>query len=329
MNNKSVLLIVHSYDYEDSLYHCKSFNEVQTYFIKKQLENRGYDCFVYPGMSWLGTKKLVKSIPANFHRIFPKQLLNSYRHVLFTGAIPLKICNIEILKWFKENTSGLVMQMNEYRRDRGADYTFFALPDRGNDRQIFVGPMFDEESLYPDQQYNTLYLHIDHHFPGKGDCSKTISKLIENLPKNKLFQKNWDSFKIVYHSRYIRDIESLDFYNKPKNIPFKDLSAIYRKTHIGFLSHYETLGLYPLELTACGSLVVVCDKSHLKDEIRDLLDVVVYTDNDADNFWNMVLPKISEKQAITRKELVLKFSYNKSINTIVEKLDNNNLESDY
>ena len=311
---KNMLIIVHSDHYEDSLTSCKNYDEVAAFFIAKFLRTHGYTVQVVPGQRWLGTKKIAKSTMRSFDNHFDKQLVNQYHNVMFVGAVPLKICSPQIVDWFKKHVKGLMIEFGEYRRGAKRDLQFFCLPGDETTTDYCVGPMYDGSSLYPDKQYSKLVLHIDHHLPGRGDCHLQIIEKIKELSQNQMFKDCWNGYELYYHGIKLNNIEDLDFYNKPPNIPFANLSAIYRKTHVGFLSHRETMGLYPVELAACGSVVAVFSPEFMPPSMYDIITV----EFDSDDFWDKVLTNISPQYSAQIQQRMLPYSYEQGVAKMVK-----------
>lgn len=310
-----ILLVSHSDNYHDDLSQCKNFNEVLTYFVKKNLEKHGAHCRVVNGGTWLGLKRQIKSFERNYHEMFDKSLLDEYPNVIFVGAVPLKITHDNIIKDLQKNITGMFAEFNEYSIEPHGDIVFYALPDdKRFENRIWVGPMYDSENLYPDKKYDTLVIHIDHHFPGRYDCFERIRSLINELKHNDYFKKNWKNFEVYYHSQQVEDIDQVDFYDIPPNIPFSDLSAIYRKTHVAFLSHRETLGMYPIEMTASGAYLVVLNRDFLPASIFDLVQPA----EDDKDFWDKILPDITEVQSRKISTKVAACSYENGMKKVIE-----------
>lgn len=310
-----LLIIVHSDYFEDDLNKCKTFNTVLACNLKKEFEANGVECLAVPGESWLGVKKRLKSTWAAFERDFDQQLLNQYENVLFVGAIPLKLAHASIIEYFKKNVKGLFAVCNEYKIKVHGDYLFYAMPEEGSENQIHIGPMFNSEYLFPEKQYKKLILHIDHYYPGRADWSDGIKLAVQQLENNPYFKNHWEGYELYYHSQKLDSIEQFNFYEKPPNIPFSELAEIYRKSHIGFVSHRETLGMYPIEMAATGTMLATTPKM-LAPSMFDYINYVNYTDN----FWNEILPQINEEQAKKNAAKVEKLSYKNGVKRILEVL---------
>jgi len=312
-----ILLIVNSKYYIDDLSECKDFEQVQTYFIKKNLEDLGAICKVHAGRSWMGEKKVKKSSFEDYKKNFDENLFSEYENILFTGAIPAKLLNDKIKNDFKERVRGKLVEMSEYSREPIRDMVFFSLPDETTKDKICVGPLYDDTELYFDKQFDKLILHIDHHLQGRKDCHEKIINCIKKLESNDYFQKNWNGYEIFYHGKKINDIDDLDFYNRPPNIPFKLLSKIYRSSHVAFLSHRETLGLYPIEMAATGSFVAVLDTKLVKSSMLSLFDPWI----DSDDFWSNLLPKINKENCLANISKVERCSYTNATKIIFDNLN--------
>lgn len=311
-----ILLIVNSESYIDKLSECKDFEQVQTYFIKRNLENLGAECQVHAGRAWMGKKKVKKSSYDDYKKYFNQNLFNEFENILFTGAIPAKLLNDRIKEDFKLKVKGKLAEMSEYSREPLRDMVFFSLPDNNSKNKICVGPMYDETELYFDKQFDKLILHIDHHLEGRKDCHEKIINCIKQLESSEYFKNNWKTYEIYYHGKKIDNIDSLNFYNRPPNIPFKDLSAIYRRSHVGFLSHRETLGLYPIEMAATGAFIAVLDTKLVKSSMLSMFDPY----QGSENFWNNLLPKINKQNCLANIEKIQKCSYKNACKLIFDKL---------
>ena len=308
-NSKKILLICNAQNYEDSLSGCHEYNQVVTYFIKKELEKNGYECKAIGCQSWMGLKKRIKSYYADYEKHFDFNLFNEYDNFFFTGAIPLKSTHAGIIRHLKQHVKGFFAETNEYKRGAKGDVEFFFLPGEDSDNSICVGPLYDNDELFSEKQYDKLVIHIDHHFEGRNNCSDKIIEKIKELENNEYFKTHWNGLEIYYHSKKINNIDEIDFYNRPPDIPFKELAEIYRKTHIGFLSHRETLGLYPIEVSASGGHVVVLESTFLKPSMQHFLKTIP----DQENFWNNLLPMITEEHAKRNTEKVSHCSYKEAV----------------
>lgn len=286
-----LLLLVHSDYYTDDLNQCKSFNTVIAWNLKNEFTKRGIDCHVVPSECWMGIKKQLKSTWDNFDKNFDKSLLNEYDNVLFVGAISLKHTHHTILDFFRKNVKGMFGAVNEGKREAPRDALFFMMPEEESHNQIHIGPLFNEEYLYPEKQYENLILHIDHHYPGRGDWSEDIKKLIIDLEKNEFFNTHWNNYEVYYHTEKLNSIDDFDYYNPPSSIPFTELSKIYRQVHIGFVSHRETLGMYPIEMAATGAMLATIPKI-VKPAMLNYFNHVNYHED----FWNTILPLINPEQ---------------------------------
>lgn len=299
-----LLLIVHSDHYENDLNKCTNFNTVLAYHIKKEFESNNVECLVVPGESWLGIKKQKKSTWSTFERDFNKNLLKAYPNVLFVGAIPMKNVHASIIEFFYKNVTGVFGVCNEYLDKVHGDVMFFMLPDSSTENQQYIGPMYDSQYLYPDKQYKTLILHIDHYMQGRLDWAKDIKLAIQDLENNQYFKNHWSDYEVFYHSKKLNSINEFVFEDRPPNIPFAQLSEIYRKSHIGFVSHRETMGMYPIEMAASGTILATTVKV-LPRSMYELINHVNY----CENFWDTILPLVNQEQVKKNAEKVASCSY--------------------
>lgn len=312
-----ILIIVHSFHYEDRLEACLNYCEVAAYFLNKHLKANNIHTHVIAGEQWMGTKQKFKSTLESFESHFDKNLLQVYHHVIFVGACPLKQTHPKIIEWFNHNVKGKFIEIAEMKRGAKGHFQFFALPDTENESDKFIGPMYDSDSLYPDKQYTKLVLQIDHHMEGRGDCHQQIIEKIQELPSNQIFQKHWNGYELYYHGQKLNSISDFDYYNRPPNIPFAELSALYRRTHIGFLSHRETLGLYPVEMAACGTVVALLGKPRF---LQRSMHKIVSVELNGDDFWDRVLPKVTPEYAKQVSGNIAFCSYENGVSKILEHL---------
>jgi hypothetical protein len=186
------------------------------------------------------------------------------------------------------------------------------MPEEESHNQIHIGPLFNEEYLYPEKQYENLILHIDHHYPGRWDWSENIKKLITDLEKNEFFKENWNNYEVYYHTKKLNSIDDFDYYNPPHSIPFSELSKIYRQAHIGFVSHRETLGMYPIEMAATGAMLATTRKI-VKPSMFNYFNHVNYRED----FWNTILPLINSEQEQENVKKISDCSYSIGVDKIL------------
>lgn len=315
---KTLLIIAHIDEYYDDISKCNNFTSAITFNIKKQLQELGVKCHVVLGMPWLGAVKVQKSFYHDFDRLFDKQLLDKFENILIIGANPLKKTNLNILNFLKQNVKHKLMYMSELPNILNDILNFYSMPtdNLGNQKNIFIGPMFNSEYLYPEKQYNNLIIHIDHHYQGRSDCFSQIVKLINGLKHNQYFQTYWNNFEIYYHGLKLEDITDFDFYIRPPNIPYSELTAIYRKCHVGFISHRETLGMYPIEMAAAGAIPILLDDLFLPIPMQKIVNCF----SCKENFWDTLLPKINKDTAYKTSYDMKDYSYASGIKKIYREL---------
>jgi hypothetical protein len=310
----NILMIVHCREFIDDITQCKEFNTVMGYHLKHALEKNGANVKAISGEPWLGIKKKVKSTWDSFDQTFDKFLLAEYEHVLFVGTVPLKIANGAIVDYFKKNVRGVFGETRERAEGLHGDLLFYLMPYEETEGYVYLGPMINTDFLYPEKQYDKLVIHVDHHYHGRGDCSIQIKNLLDQLEANKYYQEHWNGYELYYHSKKLNSINDFDFYDVPPNVPFSELSSIYRKTHIGFISHRETLGMYHIEIAAAGGLVVNGINKMLP---TSMVELVNYQDH-CEDFWNTILPKITEDNIRLNSEKVQHLSYDQGAKTIIQ-----------
>lgn len=310
----NILMIVHCREFIDDIAQCKEFNTVMGYHLKHALEKNGANVKAISGEPWLGVKKKVKSTWDSFNKTFDKSLLTEYEHVLFVGTVPLKIVNSSIIKYFRENVQGVFGETRERAEGLHGDVLFYIMPHQETQGYVYLGPMINTDFLYPEKQYEKLVIHIDHHYLGRADCSIQIKNLLATLEENKYYQEHWHGYELYYHSKKFNSISEFNFYDIPPNIPFSELSSIYRKTHIGFISHRETLGMYHIEIAAAGGLVINGINKMLP---ASMIELVNYHDH-CEDFWSNILPLITLDNARFNSEKVKNLSYDNGAKKILK-----------
>ena len=146
-------------------------------------------------------------------------------------------------------------------KDPVEDIIFYAMNDSNRmTKNIYVGTAIDPTILYPEQDSGCIRILIDHAYYGfgKNDKSKQISEQCLE------FQKNYKHKKVIIR-RFSgpTGIEDVTFNNSDPGIYKRQTSLSYpiacqeyRKCHIFFVTHQESLGLSASECSACGSYIV-------------------------------------------------------------------------
>ena len=149
-----------------------------------------------------------------------------------------------------------------------------------------------------------LRIHVDHNFQDRETVFEKIKEIlyeIESKIKNHCF---WKDLEIYYHSQK-ESIERLGHFNFT-NIPLSSLANLYGSCHVGFMSHRETLGQYPLELLSCGANVIGDPVNHLPKEVSQQFAIT-----DINNFSidEVIDPEYIERNIMINREKVLKFDF--------------------
>lgn len=149
-----------------------------------------------------------------------------------------------------------------------------------------------------------LKIHIDHNFQGRETVFKKIKEIlyeIENRIKTHYF---WKDLEIYYHSKK-ESIERLGHFDF-SNISLSSLANLYGSCHIGFMSHRETLGQYPLELLSCGAIVIGDTANHLPKEVSEQFSITDINDFSIDE---IIDPEYVRKNITKNREKILKFDF--------------------
>jgi hypothetical protein len=208
------------------------------------------------------------------------------------------------------------------------DTSIRLFPDQ--DRIITIGHLGKEQNGYrnfgyavttdifkPIEKYKerTYRVHIDHNYKGRYNHFEKIVDCVSNLESKIKKSSYWKNIEIIYHDRLcpIKDLGHFNF----KTIPIEELANIYGKTHVGFLSHRETLGQYPLELKSTGAEVISSKKQSVSKEMFDVLELTSFLDVDYDLLIDVDYLQQKDKY---NRNLTLQFDYKYFVQKILQEI---------
>jgi hypothetical protein len=73
------------------------------------------------------------------------------------------------------------------------------------------------------------------------------------------------------------------------------------------------MGLYPVELAACGSVVAVFSPEFMPPSMYEIITVEL----NSENFWDNILPKITSQYAGQIQQQMLPYSYEQGVAKMV------------
>ncbi|MFK7902184.1 MAG: hypothetical protein AB8B49_05000 [Nitratireductor sp.] len=131
-----------------------------------------------------------------------------------------------------------------------ADYVFTHMQD-ARKNCFYVGQGFDPKYLYPEHDdYFTVL--VDHYMPKR---RARVQQILDQCEK--LFNER-KKVRIWYHN-HDGIVENLfeASSSQYQAIPFENLTAYYRKTHVFLPTHRETQGIVAAEIGHCGGLTLL------------------------------------------------------------------------
>lgn len=314
---KKILLLLPLDSFIDDISECNNYNTVVAFFFKKYLEKKGYHCKVVPMEDSFTRKGHSKSNYSTYKRLLEDtELIDTYDVVIVLGIKSLRNCDEGIINSLKTKGQQNVLELDETSSRAHPDFTcIFMMGPKILENSHFVGQGVDLEHLYPDKSNSILTLHIDHPWPWRSQYFETIQQRLFELQENQIYKKyGFDELEIIYHTIPVTDIKSINDNLTPPDISFLELSKIYRKTHVAFISHRETMGSYHLEMAATGATVISPSRKALPGETRNL---VLLTPINISDFWETVLMNL-ENTSNENIEKSKEFSYESVINRISE-----------
>lgn len=303
-----ILLLTPLSDYTDDILLCNSFNSVMTFFIKKYLEKLGNHCKVVAVEDAFTIKRVTKSNYTTFKRLVEDPgLLNKYDTVIVLGIKSLRSCDQRIIDLLKTKGKKRVLELDETGKRVHTDFTcIFMIPEVDTSDTKFIGQGVDLDYLYSEKSDTTLVVHVDHPWPTRAEYFDQIQEKLQELVKSQIYKNyGFTDLEIIYHTVPVTDVASINNTLVPPNVSFPELAEIYRKVHVGFISHAETMGNYPLELAATGATVVLPNAKGVPSSVMALTKHYII---DIENFWDTVLTNLdsTNKENLERAKA---FSY--------------------
>lgn len=241
----------------------KNFTGIYAFYLMRELRKRGVDLYFVDGKNKNPQKYLAEIDGADCD------------HALALG-----------LRWFthqpegcatilKTKVAGAVTQLHDgLVHDylvpwmANVDCTFTFRDDstrtrdwaRYADRYHYIGWAADPEVLYPEQSASQLAVLLDHAFykGGQPDITEAVTVDATMFGHCTL----WRDKPIKVRRLVNGGAEDVTINDPPlkvfqrEHVPFPDIAREYRRTHIFFVTHRESVGLTCLELAYCGALVV-------------------------------------------------------------------------
>jgi hypothetical protein len=312
---KKILLLLPLYSYVNDITKCDNYNSVIAFFFKKYLEKKGYYCTVVPMEDTFTMKGQSKSNYSTYKRLIEDtKLIDTHDVVIILGIKSLRNCDERIINSLKNKGKQNVLELDETSNRADPNFScIFMMGEKTEENSHFVGQGVDLEFLYPDKSNSILTVHIDHPWPSRVQYFEIIQQKLLELQENQIYKKyGFNELEIMYHTIQITDIKSINENLIPPNISFLELSKIYRKTHVGFISHRETMGNYPLEMAATGATVILPYRKAVPGAVMSLIK---FYDINMPDFWETVLINLkntSDENVEKSKE----FSYESVTNRI-------------
>lgn len=311
---KKFLLLTPLSDYQDDINLCNSFNSVMTFFLKKYIEKAGYECRIIPTEDAFTRKQISKSNYQTFQRLIEDTgVLDEFTQIVILGIKSLRSCDPRILNVLN-NVKGQIFELDETGRRANSDFvTIYMIPAEETDHTRFIGQGVDLDFLYPDKQSDILSIHVDHAWPTRAEYFEQIRSKLAELVESKIYKEyGFKSVEILFHTIRIDDITLINNTVNTADVPFPELATIYRKVNVGFISHAETMGNYPLEIAAAGGTVIL---PRSKGVPRSVMALIKFYPIDIDKFWHTILSNLT--QTLEQNTLLAK---NVSYEKVAERL---------
>jgi len=135
-------------------------------------------------------------------------------------------------------------------RNYQVDYVLTHMPD-SRKRCLYIGQGLNEKLLYPEHD-EMFTIFVDHYMPGR---SAKVQRILDQC---KRMAENRHNIRIWYqNSQGIVENVFQEDKSQYKPIPFSQLSAYYRKTHVFLPTHRETQGIVAAEVGMCGGITLL------------------------------------------------------------------------
>lgn len=310
-----VLLLAPLDNYVDDINCCNSYNSVMAFFLKKYLKKYDVDVELIPVADSFTRKQISKSNFRTFKKlILDTNLLETFDKIIILGIKSLRSIHPKVLEEILK-CKDKIFELDETAKRRSEDFTtLFMVGDEEYTNAKFIGQGVDLDFLYPEQSHKELVIHVDHPWYTGVHYFDLIYEKNLQLIKEEIFKKyGFESVKFIYHTEEIEDISKINSLTNPQNVSFLKLSEIYRKTHVGFISHPESMGNYPLELAACGAVVVLPNNNAIPGFIKNQINWVSIGQ---ENFWDYIFLNLDEIQK-SNQQKAIKFSYDAVVERII------------
>lgn len=151
-----------------------------------------------------------------------------------------------------------------------ADYVLTHMED---DREgcFYIGQGLNDSVLYPEHD-DILTIYVDHWFGYANSRINTswpkVQRILNQCRDRYAKDKN---IRVWYHNS--KGIVENNFVEDPTNyktIPFDELAAYYRKTHIFLPTHRESQGIVGAEIGLCGGLTLLERWMYPKQTIKNI-----------------------------------------------------------
>lgn len=270
------LLVVYPLPIETikNINNCNDYGSMQAHFMHSEfLKSSANIKYIGTSYEWITGKSVHKD---NDLKILCDQSgfsIYDVNHLLLTGVKSTKPFRGDSLSRLKKMIKGNIYQMADNNdTSHGLAYTIAHYDKCGGirERSPIAGLAVASDIFIPRQSFldKIFRIHIDHRLLGRHDAFEAIRLKIKKLKDEFVANDRWSDIEIYYHSDNITNIDVIGTYD-PKPIPLTKLSHIYSTSHIGIVSHRETMGQYPLELLSSGATILVGDDSYLPKGVRN------------------------------------------------------------
>jgi hypothetical protein len=287
----------------------KNFTGVYAYYLARELRERGVELKFIDGKN---PKPLT---------YFGEIDAEGADHVLALGLRYFTHVPIGCASILKTKVTGAVTQLHDglvhdylAAHMRGVDCTFMFRDDqlRTRDWQRFaknnhhIGWAADRQLLYPAKEAGELRIVIDHPYykDGQPDFTATITQDALAFTYTSRWRNRYDRVRL---RRLVNggaeDVTVENSASKPfdrRHVSFEEIAAEYRRTHVYFVTHKESVGLTCLEMGLCGALVVA-PKGFI---YPDRLQTVRHVEYEGAVPWDLVMSRIdvSAAAALAQKQ---------------------------
>lgn len=197
---------------------------------------------------------------------------------------------------------------------KGVDCTFMFRDDavrtrdwnRYATKNCFIGWAADGDYLYPEQDNDVLRILIDHPYyklPNGDvrDCTEKVTKDVMEFVEVGLWRNHWNAVRVrrLVNGGAEEVIDGTVRRFDRKHVPFSEIAAEYRKSHVYMVTHKESVGLTCLELAYCGALTV----APIGLIYQDRIDTVRHVTYNGSVPWEWVLDSIDVQASAEKARL--------------------------